>query len=72
MSEPQYRTRSGRKARIIDTNFAKENYPVVAAVLKDGHEEEVNHYTADLKYWATNGDSNMDLVLVTEEELGEE
>ena len=66
MSEPQYRTKSGRKARILDANFARKNFPVVAAVLKDGREEEVNHYTADLKYWATGSESEMDLVLATE------
>lgn len=52
MNEIKYthRTKSGHKARIIATNRASENYPVIVLVLSEDGEECVESYTKDLKF----------------------
>ena len=52
MTEIKYthRTKDGQKARIIATDRASENYPVLALILGEDGEEWVESYTKDLKF----------------------
>jgi hypothetical protein len=65
-----YKTRSGLTARILATDLKDENYPVLAAVLKDG-QEYLYQYTVDLTYHLEE-ESPLDLfpdrILMLEEE----
>jgi hypothetical protein len=45
----KYRTRDGRKARIIATGVKHHNYPVVALIEDEEGKEFVQTYTKDLK-----------------------
>ena len=55
-----HRTRDGRLARIICTDFKNDKYPVLALIDCDG-EEDIERYTESLRYYNADSESADDL-----------
>ena len=64
--EPQYRTITGLKARIIATDINSRQFPIAVAVTEANGAEVVFGYTAEFNIYADGASSLKDLVLVTE------
>jgi|APSaa5957512493_1039668.scaffolds.fasta_scaffold01901_1 hypothetical protein len=62
----KYKTRNGLPARIICDDANNEDYPVVALITTGRGAEEVQVFTAGLRFHTHKGTSELDLIEVTE------
>lgn len=60
------RTRDGRKARILCSDFVSKDFPIVAAVTQDDGTEATNYYTLAGCYWRSESACSDDLINIDE------